>query len=269
MPDFLTATRIEAAEANATVLSHTSSVTAWALRYFGPWWNAVDAPPTGSPDIVSGPVVVAEVDARRFVDLAARVTSSPHEETVYARAPILVARGGDGAVSALSPTEGLAYWREPGAGRILIVGENEHLISTAAARMAREAARAVLHRHGWTLMHASAVVRDGRAVLTFGGKGAGKTTTALLLARYCGWELLANDRIFVRADPTGVQILPWPAAAAIGLGLLDALGLYDLARERIRGGEQPHPTQDERVTAALRAGHRTPLRDPDGRELKA
>jgi hypothetical protein len=29
------------------------------------------------------------------------------------------------------------------------------------------------------------------------------------------------------------------------------------------------PSQDERVTAALRAGHRTPLREPDGRELKA
>jgi hypothetical protein len=29
-----------------------------------------------------------------------------------------------------------------------------------------------------------------------------------------------------------------------------------------------HPTQDDRVTAALRAGHRTPLREPDSRELK-
>jgi serine kinase of HPr protein (carbohydrate metabolism regulator) len=95
-------------------------------------------------------------------------------------------------------------------------------VNVAAVRLARQAVRAVLHRDGWTLLHARAVVRDGRAVLTFGSKGAGKTTTALLLARHCGWELLASDRIFVRADPGGVQILPWPAAAAIGL--LDALG---------------------------------------------
>lgn len=134
--------------------------------------------------------------------------------------------------------------------------------------MAREAVRAVLHHEGWTLLHASAAVRDGRAVLALGSKGAGKTTTALLLVRHCGGELVANDRIFVRTSSAGVQILPWPAAAAIGLGLLEALGLYDLTRDRVRAGEQLHPTQDERVTAALRAGHRTPLLDPDGRELK-
>ncbi len=238
------------------------------MRYFGPWWNAVEVPPPGGHDSASGPVVVAEVDPSRYADLAARVTSSSHEETVYARSPILVARSAGGSVRALSPMEELTYQTEPGSGRILIVGANERPVNTAAARLAREAVRAVLHRDGWTLLHASAVARHGRAVLTFGSKGAGKTTTALLLARHCGWELLANDRIFVRADPGGVQILPWPAAAAIGLGLLDALGLYDLASDRVRAGEQLHPTQDERVTTALRAGRRTPLRDPDGRELK-
>lgn len=268
IPNSLTATRIDAAEVSATVVSHASAVTAWALRYFGPWWNAVDVPPPGGHDTARGPVVVAEVDLSRCADLAARVTGSPHEETVYARSPILVCNGDDGSVHALSPTERLAYRTEPGSNRILIVGGNEQPVSTAAARMAREAVRAVLHRKGWTLLHASAVVRDGRAVLALGAKGSGKTTTALLLARHCGWELLANDRIFVRPGPSGVQILPWPAAAAIGLGLLDALDLYDLARDRVRAGEQLHPTQDERVTAALRAGHRRPLREPDGRELK-
>ncbi|MGH3853109.1 MAG: hypothetical protein ACRDR6_06345 [Pseudonocardiaceae bacterium] len=269
MPDSPTATRIDAAEAHATVVSHTPGVTGWALRYFGLWWSAADAPPTGGHDIASGPVVVAEVDVRRFADLADRITSGPHEKTVHARAPILLTRGGDGSVRALSPTEGLAYQTEAGSGRFVIVGVNEQSVSTAAARLAREVVRAVLHCGGWTLLHASAVVRDGRAVLALGGKGAGKTTTALLLARQCGWELLANDRVFVRADPSGVRVLPWPAAAAIGLGLLDALGLYDLARERVRVGERLHPTQDERVSAALRTGHRTPLREPDGRELKA
>ncbi|MDQ3760532.1 MAG: hypothetical protein M3460_02180 [Actinomycetota bacterium] len=59
----------------------------------------------------------------------------------------------------------------------------------------------------------------------------------LLLTRYCGWELPANDRIFVRADTGEVQILPWPAAAAIGLGLLDALAdsaTHDQARATAR-----------------------------------
>lgn len=268
MASSLTATRINAAEASATVVSHNPAVTAWALRYFGPWWNADDVPPPAGHAAAGDPVVVAEVDPSRYTDLAARVTGSPHEKAVYARSPMLVARGDDGSVHALSPMEKLAYRTESGSGEILIVGAHEESVNTAAARMAREAVRAVLHREGWTLLHASAVVRDGRAVLALGSKGAGKTTTALLLARHCGWELVANDRIFVRTGPAGVQILPWPAAAAIGLGLLEALGLYDLTRDRVRAGEQLHPTQDERVTAALHAERRTPLRDPDGRELK-
>ncbi|MDQ3760533.1 MAG: hypothetical protein M3460_02185 [Actinomycetota bacterium] len=72
MLDSSTATRIEAAEAHATVVSHTCAVTTWALRYFGPWWNAIDAPLTSGSDTVSSPVIVAEVDPRRFADLAAQ-----------------------------------------------------------------------------------------------------------------------------------------------------------------------------------------------------
>lgn len=63
MPGSVTAARIDAAEAHTTVISHTPAVTGWALRYFGPWWNAVNMPLTddrgGTGD---GAVVVAEVD---------------------------------------------------------------------------------------------------------------------------------------------------------------------------------------------------------------
>lgn len=105
MLDSPTATRIDAAEVSCTVVSPIPAVTAWALRYFGPWWNAVDVPPPRDPDV---PIVVAEVDPSRYTDLAARVTGGAHEQTVYARSPILVACGNDGSIYALSPTEGLA-----------------------------------------------------------------------------------------------------------------------------------------------------------------
>jgi hypothetical protein len=211
MPDSPTATRINAAEASATVLSDTPAVTAWALRYFGPWWNAVDAPPTGGYDIANGPVVIAEVDLRRLVDLAARVTGSSHEQTVYARAPILVARGDDGSVHALSPTEELVYRTEPGSGQILIAGAHEQPISTAAARLAREAVRAMLHRDGGILLHASAVSHDGHAVLAFGDKGAGKTTTALLLARRIRHPRpILRDRSRTARVPAPLRGDPWP-----------------------------------------------------------
>ncbi len=82
-------------------------------------------------------------------------------------------------------------------------------------------------------------------------------------------KLLANDRVFARADAFGnVRILPWTSAAALGLGLLGSLGLYEKVAGRLAAGEALHPTQDDRVTAALQSGDLTPLWD-GGRELKA
>src|SRR5690606_31123874 len=142
-------------------------------------------------------------------------------------------------------------------------------VATATARLAREMLRGLLLRDGWAVLHASAVVaEDGRTVLTLGRKGAGKTTTALALAGRHGCGLLANDRVFVRAnDRGGVDVLPWPSAAALGLGLLDALGWFEICRERLQAGEALHPTQDGRVTEALLAGRREPLW-AGGKELK-
>ncbi|WP_416975526.1 hypothetical protein [Streptomyces sp. 4F14] len=141
-------------------------------------------------------------------------------------------------------------------------------VALATARLAREVMRGVLLRAGWSVPHASAVTDQlGRSVLAFGHKGAGKTATALALASRSGFRLLANDRVFVRSDGNGgVDVLPWPSAA-IGLGLLNALGWFDTARDGLRDGEALHPTQDARVTAALLADRRELLRE-DGKELK-
>ncbi|MER6156929.1 hypothetical protein ABT147_15490 [Streptomyces sp. NPDC001868] len=257
-----TATRLRAGDASVTVLSTTSAfVTSWALRYFGPWWNAA---PVRVEDICAGPLVTANVDAQAYDDLARRVTTVPHDEATYARARLLLARDDTGTITAVSPAEHLAYRSEPCAGRLVVHGEAPEPVALAAARLAREMIRAALLRDGWTLLHASAVAHDGQVLLSFGSKGAGKTTAALLLAAH-GHRLLANDRVFVKSVGADVRVLPWPAAAAVGLGLLDALGLYDVVRERLRAGERLHPTQHPEVTAALLAGRREPLWEPDGR----
>ncbi|TVL89001.1 hypothetical protein [Streptomyces sp. SAJ15] len=263
-----TATRLRAAEASVTVMSHSDAVTDWVRRYFGPWWSAEHVP--AQQDSPS-PVVRADIDPAYYADLAATVADHLGEETIYARAPMLVTRhDGEGTVTAVSPEHRLAYYSEPGRMCLTIAGCDTQAVAMAACRLARDTVRGALLRGGWALLHGSAVVHDGGAVLTFGAKGAGKTTTALLLATR-GWELLANDRIFVRPDPTTgqVRILPWPSAAALGLGLLDALGLYDSAHQRVLAGEALHPTQDQRVTDALLAGRREPLWEASGRELKA
>lgn len=261
------ATRITVAEAAVTVISNSQAVTAWCARYVRPWWDATAIP---AEQVCTGPVVIAETDPGKFAELAAAVRTAPHTSVEYARSPMLLARDGDNdVITGVVASEGLAYRSEPSSGRLTIYGCADEALATATARLAREAARGVLLRSGWTILHASAVAKDKRVILTLGDKGAGKTTTAVTLAARNGWALLANDRVFVRPDNRGgVWILPWPSAAALGLGLLNALGWYDVTRERLEGGEALHPTQIQRVTDAILSGVRTPLWDGK-RELKA
>jgi hypothetical protein len=261
----LTATRIQADTATVSVASMSATVTDWSRRYFGPWWNAAAATP--GPDGITdgGGLVLADVDPTHVDGITRLVLDSGHDKTTYANARTLVARL-DGTTYAVQPDERIGYQADE--HRMVIVGDEPEPVAVTAARLARELIRSQLLADGWTVLHASAAAHDGRAVLTLGDKGAGKTTAALLLAR-SGWELLANDRVFARAEPDGsVRVLPWPSAAAIGLGLLDATGLYDQVHERVLAGGQLHPTQHPKVTDALNAGHRQPIWRKDGKELK-
>ncbi|WP_327176344.1 hypothetical protein OG599_14235 [Streptomyces sp. NBC_01335] len=262
----LRATRISPTGGQAvTVVSRKRAVTDWALRYFGSWWSAT----TVDPAEVNGPVVAADVDPDQVERMTAHVTSAGRvAETEFAGALLLHRVDEDGVVAAAQPDSGLAHQWNPHTSRMVIAGHDEITVATAAARLAREVVRGRLLADGWQILHASAVTRpDGATVLALGDKGAGKTTVGFLLAR-AGWRLLANDRIFVRVLDGTIRILPWPSAAAIGFGFLDALGLYEPVRRRLLDGEPMHPTQHRRVTDALVAGDRTPLWRASGKELK-
>jgi hypothetical protein len=261
------AVRLDAADAAVSVVSANKAVTQWTARYFGQWWKAAEVP---ADSVCAGPLVIAEVDPDRYADEALAVTQAPNESMTYARAQLLLARDeAAGVIRGVQPEEALAYRSEPHAGSLIIVGCDTEAVATATARLAREVVRGMLLRSGWSVLHASAVVQDGRVFLTFGQKGAGKTTTALALAAGQGLHLLANDRVFVRpGEDGGVDVLPWPSAAALGLGLLDGLGWFDITRELLGAGESLHPTQDVRVTEAILAGRREPIWDGD-KELKA
>ncbi|MEY8042192.1 hypothetical protein AB8O55_22495 [Saccharopolyspora cebuensis] len=191
----------------------------------------------------------------RYTALAADIDHSPHEVVDYARAPLHLGRSDDGAIRAHG--DHVAY-RIDSPRSITITGTETTPVASAASRLVRETLRGHLARAGWVLMHASAAVDlDGRAVLAFGGKGAGKTTTAFQLAAASGWSLLANDRIFARpTDDGAVQILPWPAACALGLGFLHAMG-WSPAVAAAR--DELHTSTTAAVQAALAAGSREPL----------
>ncbi|MCD9146168.1 hypothetical protein [Streptomyces albireticuli] len=254
------AVRIATATQAATVTSNSPVVTDWALRYFGPWWNATST----APD--TNTAVIADVNPDQVTEIAQYEADHSHEGTDYANSTMHVDRDDGGTVAASQPDDKLVYRAEPG-GPLRIYGCEDVPVALAAARLAREVVRGQLLADGWSILHASAVVRDGQTALTLGDKGAGKTTTALLLAR-AGWQLLANDRVFIRREGDRLRVLPWPSAAAIGLGLLGALGWYDQVRERVQRGEQLHPTQHQKVTDALHSGSRTPLWNESGKELK-
>ncbi|WP_411144361.1 hypothetical protein [Streptomyces sp. x-80] len=257
-----TATRITTGKAQVTVSSNRPAVTEWSRRYFGPWWNA--APTTEE----AAQTVVANVDPGHAAHVAGIVKDFQHDETTYANTRTLVGQDHDGHLYAAQPADQLSYDAAPDHSRLTISGHHDLPLALAAARLAREMIRGQLLRDGWSILHASAVVQNGQTLLTFGPKGAGKTTTALLLAR-AGWALLANDRVFARPDNNGgVRVLPWPSAAAIGFGLLDALDLYTPVRQRVLDGDELHPTQHQRVTDALKAGLREPLWNNAGKELK-
>ncbi|MFB7510016.1 hypothetical protein ACFC0P_42660, partial [Streptomyces broussonetiae] len=220
----VTATRIHADTATVTVASLTKAITDWSTRYFGPWWNATAADDAGPGSLTDASLVLADVDPGRVEDIRALVTDYGHEETTYANARTHVARH-DGITYAVQPDERIGYQAD--GRRLVIVGDQAEPVAVAAARLARELVRSQLLADGWTVLHASAATHHGEAVLTLGDKGAGKTTTSLLLA-LDGWGLLANDRVFVRPESdSSLRVLPWPSAAALGLGLLDATGLYD------------------------------------------
>ncbi|MFJ9886141.1 hypothetical protein ACIQRW_09775 [Streptomyces sp. NPDC091287] len=263
----ITATRLEAAAAAVTVMSNRSEVTDWAARYFGQWWNASSIE---AATVCAGAVLVADVDPEAYAALTLLVHDGRHtEEVEYARHRMLVARDGEDII-ATSPDEAIAYRSSPVSGRLALTGVGVMELSLAAARLAREVIRGQLLRDGWAVLHSSAVVRpeDGATLLAFGGKGAGKTTTALLFAS-SGWRLLANDRVLVR--PTGmrgVEVVPWPSAAAVGLGLLDSLGWSAAASGHVKVGGAFHPTQHDAVTAALLAGDFTPLWEDEKRREK-
>ncbi|MGH8887836.1 MAG: hypothetical protein ACRDYX_22250 [Egibacteraceae bacterium] len=251
-------------------MSDTASVTEWCAQYFGDWWRSQDAEPDArGTSSVDDRLVLARVDDRRYASIQDQVQHASHEMFEFAKAAVRAARKPDGSVEAVNEAERIAYRVDPASGHITLIGCGQEALNLAAARLVREAARAVLQRDGWTILHASAVVRGDRCLLMLGDKGSGKTTTALLLAKRAGWSLLANDRVFVRPDEAGIDVLPWPAAAAIGLGLLHALGLLGVVQQRLWRGQRLHPTQHPRVTAALGAGDRQPLWDDRGHELKA
>lgn len=73
---------------------------------------------------------------------------------------------------------------------------------------------------GSILLHASAAMVDGEAVLVLGQKGAGKTTTLLRLLLNEAFDYLSGDKVLIDSTTGGLRIRAWPDYPHIGIGSL-------------------------------------------------
>lgn len=95
---------------------------------------------------------------------------------------------------------------------------------TAAMRVVRElaVAPALVDRHR-VLLHASAVVRDGRGLLFAGPRTCGKSTMLAFAARAGGAAILANDRVMLTAEGDEWDARGVPTIVSLRRGTLDLL----------------------------------------------
>ncbi len=84
-----------------------------------------------------------------------------------------------------------------------------------------------LGQRRFLLLHASAVERDGRALLMTGHSGAGKSTLAALLGER-GWRFLGDE--FALVDLESGALHPFPRAISLKN---EAVYLFDVEEERL------------------------------------
>jgi hypothetical protein len=254
------AVRARVADLSARFVTNRPAVIAWVQRYLGAWWPVEAEPATATT--AADVTVFAGVDGARFRQVAIAVDALSPDPVSYARTELRLAHHDDGLVA--YGADDVAYVVDRSG--IGVVGLDPDRVASAGCRLAKEALRGRLARDGWVLLRASATVHDSHGLLAFAPRPVGRTSTALQLARSRGWAVLAHDRVFARVGPTGqVAMLPWPAAVAVGLGLLDCAGWYDTVSA---GRAQLHPRTTRFVLDALAAGQRRPVMVGD-REYKA
>lgn len=86
----------------------------------------------------------------------------------------------------------------------------------------------MLRGQGLFWLHASCVAREGCGALFVGQTGSGKTTTAINLALH-GFDILAEDRVFVRPGDVGATVYGFPLDVAVTpqtVGLLPEMAVY-------------------------------------------
>lgn len=124
--------------------------------------------------------------------------------------------------------------------RITLVRPRSGLGDRWLTRIIRDVATRIAKAEGSLILHSSAFVHDGGAYLVIGDSGAGKSTTAIALARLLpssGW--MGNDRMHLDQRGRGYQVTACPLPLAINKGSLDVMGVTDFGSWPVRAGFPP------------------------------
>ncbi|MGJ5830715.1 hypothetical protein [Streptomyces ossamyceticus] len=115
-------------------------------------------------------------------------------------------------------------------------------------RIVRDIATRVAKAEGSLVLHSSAFVHAGGAYLVIGDSGAGKSTTAVALARLlpdAGW--MGNDRMHLDRRAEDYEVTACPLPLAINKGSLDVMGITDFASWPVRAGFPPPGSDWDRL----------------------
>lgn len=122
-------------------------------------------------------------------------------------------------------------------GRVTLVHPPTGLGDRWLTRVVRDIATRLAKAAGSLVLHSSAFVFDDRAYLVIGDSGAGKSTTAIALARQLpssGW--MGNDRIHAEWQDHHYQVRACPLPLAVNKGSLDVMGVTGFEDWPLRAG---------------------------------
>jgi len=141
-----------------------------------------------------------------FADLVREGGRRPKEATQEVAGGRLILKRATGVLMALWPGGAFA------AGDIRAnLNQGINLVNNCYAK--------IVLRRGHSLLHASAVSREGRTAVLAGPPGAGKSTSALHLVE-AGFHCLSNDRVLARPMVDMVEALGYPKQPRVNPGTL-------------------------------------------------
>ncbi|SCL20808.1 hypothetical protein GA0074692_0990 [Micromonospora pallida] len=128
--------------------------------------------------------------------------------------------------------------------RAVLVRPRSRLGDRWLTRLIRDVATRFATAAGSLILHSSALVYAGCGWLVVGDSGAGKSTTAIALARLlpsAGW--MGNDRMHVDRADGFYRLTACPLPLAINKGSLDVMGIAGFEDWNLRAG-MPGPESD-------------------------